>query len=106
VAWDPIAQKEHWRIRFERPGVTGGTLSTAGNLLFHGSNDGGFAAYTPDKGEKLWSIPLAPGFANPITYTVVVGWTDRRTERTYSSTGTTEAFSYTATVTVFNDPAS
>jgi len=70
VAWDPIAQKEHWRIRFERPGVTGGTLSTAGNLLFHGSNDGGFAAYTPDKGEKLWSIPLAPGFANPITYTL------------------------------------
>jgi hypothetical protein len=44
--------------------------------------------------------------ANPITYTVVVGWTDRRTERTYSSTGSSEAFSYTATVTVFNDPAS
>lgn len=68
VAWDPVAQKERWRIRFERPGVTGGTLATAANLLFHGSNDGTFSAYTADKGEKLWSVQLAPGFANPITY--------------------------------------
>ena len=43
---------------------------------------------------------------NPYTYQILIAWTDRRTERTYSSTGTTEAFSYTATVTVFNDPAS
>jgi quinohemoprotein ethanol dehydrogenase len=68
VAWDPVAQKERWRIRFERPGVTGGTVATASNLLFHGSNDGTFNAYTADKGEKLWSVQLAPGFANPITY--------------------------------------
>jgi hypothetical protein len=70
VAWDPLAQKERWRIRFERPGVTGGTLATAGNLVFHGSNDGTFNAYTADKGEKLWSVPLAPGFSNPITYSI------------------------------------
>lgn len=44
--------------------------------------------------------------ANPITYTIVVSWTDRRTERTYGSSGSNETFSYTATVTVFNDPAS
>jgi len=44
------------------------------------------------------------GVANPITYTIVVSWTDRRTDRTYASTGTSEAFSYTSTVTVFNDP--
>ncbi|MGH9339101.1 MAG: PQQ-binding-like beta-propeller repeat protein, partial [Acidobacteriota bacterium] len=68
VAWDPVAQEERWRIRFERPGVTSGTLATAGNLLFHGSNDGSFSAYRADKGEKLWSIQLAPGFANPMTY--------------------------------------
>jgi hypothetical protein len=61
-------QKERWRIRFDRPGVTGGTLATASNLLFHGSNDGTFSAYTADKGEKLWSVQLAAGFANPITY--------------------------------------
>jgi quinohemoprotein ethanol dehydrogenase len=50
--------------------VTGGTLSTVANLVFHGSNDGAFSAYGADKGEKLWSIQLAAGFANPITYTV------------------------------------
>lgn len=70
VAWDPLAQRERWRIRFERPGITGGALATAGNLVFHGSNDGTFSAYAADTGEKLWSVPLAPGFANPITYTL------------------------------------
>ena len=70
VAWDPIAQKEKWRLTFDRPGITGGTLATAGNLLFHGSNDGSYSAYAADSGRKLWSIPLAPGFANPVTYTI------------------------------------
>jgi PQQ-dependent dehydrogenase (methanol/ethanol family) len=68
VAWDPVTENERWRIRFDHPGVTGGTLSTAANLVFHGSNDGSFSAYTADTGEKLWSVQLAPGFANPITY--------------------------------------
>jgi hypothetical protein len=70
VAWDPKVQQERWRIRFDRPGITGGTLATAGNLVFHGSNDGSFSAYTADKGEKVWSVALAPGFAKPITYPV------------------------------------
>ena len=70
VAWDPIAQKEKWRLTFDRPGITGGTLATAGNLLFHGSNDGSFSAYTADTGRKLWSLMLSPGFANPVTYSI------------------------------------
>jgi quinohemoprotein ethanol dehydrogenase len=68
VAWDPIAQRERWRLTFDRPGITGGTLATGSNLLFHGSNDGRFVAYAADTGAVLWSVPLAPGFANPITY--------------------------------------
>jgi type IV pilus assembly protein PilV len=53
------------------------------------------------------TFSVTPGpIQNPITYTIVVSWTDRRTDRTYSSTGTSEAFSYTATVVVFNDPNS
>ncbi len=68
AAWDPVAQKARWRIDFEQPGVTGGTLSTAGNLVFHGSNDGTFCAYTADKGEKVWDVQLAPGFNNPVTF--------------------------------------
>jgi quinohemoprotein ethanol dehydrogenase len=70
VAWDPVTQQERWRIRFDRPGITGGTVATAGNLVFHGSNDGTFSAYTADTGEQVWWVPLAPGFANPITYTL------------------------------------
>ena len=45
------------------------------------------------------------GAANPITYTIVVSWIDRRTDRTYSTTGTTESFSYTATKTLFQPPS-
>ncbi len=70
AAWDPVAQRERWRIRFERPGITGGTLATAGKLVFHGSNDGTFRALAADTGKELWSVALAPGFANPITYTL------------------------------------
>ncbi|MGV3515851.1 PQQ-dependent dehydrogenase, methanol/ethanol family [Luteitalea sp.] len=70
VAWDPLTQKERWRLTFAQPGITGGTLATAGNLLFHGSNDGTFSAYTADTGQRLWSVMLAPGFANPVTYTI------------------------------------
>jgi type IV pilus assembly protein PilV len=46
------------------------------------------------------------GVANPITYTIIVSWTDRRTDRTYAASGTSESFSYTSTVTVFNDTGS
>lgn len=42
--------------------------------------------------------------ANPITYTIVIGWTDRREERKYETSGTNESFSYTATRTIFNEP--
>ncbi len=70
VAWDPVTQKERWRIRFDRPGVSGGTLTTAGNLVFHGNGSGTFDAYRADTGEKVWEFPLAPGFANPVTYRI------------------------------------
>jgi type IV pilus assembly protein PilV len=45
---------------------------------------------------------------NPlITYTILISWTDRRTDRTYDSalTGTGENFSYTATKSVFAPPS-
>jgi quinohemoprotein ethanol dehydrogenase len=67
VAWDPVTQTERWRIKTSQ-GYTGGTLSTAGNLVFHGSAEGHFIAYSADKGEKLWDVELAPSFANPVTY--------------------------------------
>lgn len=39
---------------------------------------------------------------NPSTYTIVIGWVDRRSNTTYASAGTIESFSYTTTRTVLN----
>jgi quinohemoprotein ethanol dehydrogenase len=64
-AWDPVTETERWRI----PGMNGGgTVTTAGNLVFAATGDGNFVALTADTGESLWSAKLAPGFANPMTY--------------------------------------
>jgi PQQ-dependent dehydrogenase (methanol/ethanol family) len=81
-AWDPIQQKESWRVDRTSP-VNGGILSTAGNLLFEGTAQGSLEAYRADQGQKLWSADAQSGVvAAPITYTVgkdqyvavVVGW--------------------------------
>jgi quinohemoprotein ethanol dehydrogenase len=67
TAWDPTTEKERWRV----PAMNGGgTVTTAGNLVFGASNDGDFVALSADKGEKLWSAKLMPGMANPATYMV------------------------------------
>jgi hypothetical protein len=46
----------------------GGTVTTAGNLVFAASGVGEFVAFSADKGEKLWSVKLQPGLANPAVY--------------------------------------
>ncbi len=68
TAWDPVAQKEVWRVAHSRPG-SGGVLTTAGNLLVQGSPDRKLVIYSADKGEKLWEsfVQQAP-IANAITY--------------------------------------
>ena len=82
VAWDPVQQKAAWTI--ERPGPwNGGTLATAGNLVFEGTASGNFEAYRANNGEKLWSFPAQTGvMAGPVTYeaggkqyvAVLAGW--------------------------------
>ena len=50
-AWDPVTQKEVWRV--EQPGAwNGGVLSTAGGLVFEGNAAGTFNAYSADKGAR------------------------------------------------------
>ncbi|WP_262500133.1 MULTISPECIES: PQQ-dependent dehydrogenase, methanol/ethanol family [unclassified Pseudomonas] len=70
IAWDPVKQAPAWEV----PYITifnGGTLSTAGNLVFEGSADGRVIAYAADDGKKLWESPAASGvMAAPITYSV------------------------------------
>lgn len=50
-AWDPIQQKEIWRVDRTSP-VNGGILTTAGNLLFEGTAQGNMEAYRADKGKN------------------------------------------------------
>ncbi len=70
LAWDPVAQKEVWRQ--EHPSFfNGGTLSTAGGLVFQGTADGRFAAYHAATGAKLWESPIGLGIvAAPATYAI------------------------------------
>jgi PQQ-dependent dehydrogenase (methanol/ethanol family) len=69
VAWDPVAQQMRWRTP-GGGGIGGGTLSTAGNLVFQTVNDGRLLAYSADRGEKLLEIQtgLRSGMGPPITY--------------------------------------
>ncbi|HXG68941.1 MAG TPA: PQQ-dependent dehydrogenase, methanol/ethanol family [Blastocatellia bacterium] len=70
LAWDPVAQKERWRVQYKSI-WNGGTLTTAGNLVFQGTADGRFVAYSADKGEKLWEVAVGTGvIAAPVTYQV------------------------------------
>lgn len=82
LAWDPIKQREVWRVPYKSL-WNGGTLTTAGNLVFEGTADGRFVAYRADTGAKLWEAPAGTGVvAAPITYaidgqqyvTVMAGW--------------------------------
>lgn len=65
VAWDPTTQKQRWRIP-EMNG--GGTVTTAGDLVFAATSDGHFVALDATNGEKLWEAKLIPGLGNPATY--------------------------------------
>jgi quinohemoprotein ethanol dehydrogenase len=68
LAWDPVAQKERWRVTYEHM-WNGGTLTTAGNLVFQGTADGRFVAYRADSGAKAWEMAVgSPINAAPVTY--------------------------------------
>jgi quinohemoprotein ethanol dehydrogenase len=82
LAWDPIEQKEVWRAQYVSP-WNGGTLTTAGNLVFQGTAHGTFAAYRASDGAPLWEQPVGTGIvAAPVTYeldgsqyvAVLAGW--------------------------------
>ncbi len=70
LAWDPVHQKEAFRIPYPFPG-SGGVLTTAGNLLVQGTINKTFAVYRADNGQKLWETPVeSVAMAGPITYAV------------------------------------
>ncbi|MEM8752451.1 MAG: PQQ-dependent dehydrogenase, methanol/ethanol family [Pseudomonadota bacterium] len=82
LAWDPVEQKEVWRQQYVSP-WNGGTLATAGDLVFQGSADGRFLAYHAATGATLWQTPVGTGVvAAPGTFevdgeqyvTILAGW--------------------------------
>jgi quinohemoprotein ethanol dehydrogenase len=70
VAWNPVTQKEAWRVPLPRHG-NGGVLSTAGNLVIEGTTRQTLAAFRATDGKPLWEMPVqsAP-VAGPITFLV------------------------------------
>ncbi|MHA1554147.1 MAG: outer membrane protein assembly factor BamB family protein, partial [Alphaproteobacteria bacterium] len=67
LAWDPQTQTERWRV--EHASLGGGTLATAGNLVFQGLGTGTFVAYRADTGEKIWSFDSGTTImAGPVSY--------------------------------------
>lgn len=82
LAWDPVKQQPAWAVEHVSP-WNGGTLTTAGDLVFQGTADGRFAAYNASTGAKLWETPTGTGVvAAPTTYlvdgkqyvSIAVGW--------------------------------
>lgn len=70
VAWDPVTRKAAWRVQRPHP-WNGGTLATAGELVFEGTIEGRFVAHHARTGAELWSTSgLLPMLAGPISYAV------------------------------------
>jgi len=70
LAWDPVKQKEVWRVKQEAH-WNGGVVTTASGLVFQGTADGNLSALDGDNGKLLWKVNAGTGVtAPPITYMV------------------------------------
>jgi quinohemoprotein ethanol dehydrogenase len=70
VAFDPRTGKPKWTVDHQSP-WNGGTMTTAGNLVFQGNGMGQFNAYAADSGKLLFSMPVQSGvLAGASTYSV------------------------------------
>lgn len=55
IAWDPANERQRWQ--WKQSGlIVGGTLTTAGNLVFAGTGGGHFNAFAANTGQLLWSF--------------------------------------------------
>ena len=70
VAWNPVTQKETWRVQHQ--GLwNGGTLATAGGLVFQGEATGAFDAYDAKTGKRLWKFDSGLGIIGaPMSYSI------------------------------------
>jgi len=82
IAWDPVEQREKWRLPLI--GVwNGGVVTTAAGLVFEGTADGKFMAVDAITGKPLWQTNIGSGIiAPPVSYgvdgkqyiTIAAGW--------------------------------
>jgi quinohemoprotein ethanol dehydrogenase len=70
VAWNPVTQKEAWRVQNKNL-WNGGTLATAGGLVFQGTAEGMFNAYNAKTGERVWQFDAGLGIVGaPMSYSL------------------------------------
>ena len=67
-AMNSVTGKFEWEIA-EKFAIWGGTMATAGDLVFYGTLDGYIKALNSKNGEELWKFKLPSGvIGHPITY--------------------------------------
>jgi alcohol dehydrogenase (cytochrome c) len=68
VAWDPATGKKAWEVASKSPNWSG-VLSTAGGVVFVGTQTGRFVAYDTKNGKELWSFQTGSGISGlPIAW--------------------------------------
>ncbi len=81
-AMDPATGEVKWEYKNDAP-LWGGTMATAGGLVFFGTPEGKFIALDDETGEELWSFQTGSGIVGqPITWeqdgeqyvSVLSGW--------------------------------
>ena len=105
------------RMQANKTGATGGNYAYSGSSTETATNCSSstcspaqLAVFDLSEWSARVSAALPSGAAtvtavttgNPATYRIVISWEDRRNERSYQTTGNTEAFSYTVDKTVFD----
>lgn len=70
VAFDPRKGTVAWSVDYPAA-WNGGTMTTAGNLVFQGTNMGRFRAYAADSGKQLLDMDVQSGvLGGPSTYSI------------------------------------
>jgi alcohol dehydrogenase (cytochrome c) len=69
-AWEATTGKLKWEFKLLTPPMAG-LLSTAGNLVFGGSEEGNFFALDAENGKPLWDVQLGGAIrANPMSFAI------------------------------------
>lgn len=70
IAWDPVNRKKAWEMKLPLA-FNGGTMTTAGNLVFFGDITGQFRALDATTGKQLWKMNVGTGIgAGAMSYAV------------------------------------